>query len=143
MNQERYLVKSFGDNIEGTQVGLAKLLELLKNHKNAVIVVPLIGQVKGTMLVKVLGEKLSNQLIKDRVLTFDNGNTISLCAHSTLKNYRHADVYLALWGTEQMIMDIENLPQYKATILVTWLPKDSEKWATQYPVQVIYDDKKG
>lgn len=143
MNRERFLVKSFGDNIEGTEVGVAKLVQLLGNHRSAVIVVPLIGSVKSTMLVKALGEPLSKQLIKDRVLTLEDEKTISLCAHSTLKNYRHADVYLALWGGEDTIRDIEDLPQWKATILVTWLPKDSEKWVATHPVQVIYDDKKG
>ncbi|MGZ6518819.1 MAG: hypothetical protein ACXVED_14625 [Bacteroidia bacterium] len=143
MNRERYLVKSYGDNIEGTRVGLTKLLELLNNHNNAVIVVPLIGQIKGTMLVNVLGEELSKQLIKDRVLKFGDGKTISLCAHSTLKNHRYADIYLALWGTEQTIMDIEELSQWKAAILITWLRKDSEKWTEKYSVEVIYDDNKG
>lgn len=143
MNRERFLVKSYGGNIEGTEVGLAKLLSLLGDYSDAVIVVPQIGQVKDTLLVKVLGEKLSKQLIKDRVLLLDDGKKISLCSHSTLKNYRHSDLYLALWGTEKMIMDIEELTQWKAAILVTWIPKDSETWTATYPVHVIYDDKKG
>ena len=143
MNKYRFLVKSFGDNIEGTKIGLAKLLQLLDNHNHAVIVVPLIGQIKGSMLVDVLGEELSKKLIKDRVLNLREGKTISLCGDSTLKNYNRADIYLALWGTEKMIMDIEKLSQWAAAILVTWLPKDSETWVQSYPVQVIYDDKQG
>ncbi|WP_155984198.1 MULTISPECIES: hypothetical protein [unclassified Thioalkalivibrio] len=142
MTRERFLVQSYGDNIEGTEFGLAKLMALLGDHSDAVIVVPQIGQVKDTLLVKVLGEKLSKKLIKDRVLLLADGKKLSLCSHSTLKNYRHADLYLALWGTENMIMDIEDLTQWKAAILVTWAPKDSEKWSATYPVHVIYDDKK-
>lgn len=143
MNRNRFLVKSFGDNIEGTRVGLAKLLQLLNEYTHAVIVVPLIGQIKGSMLDKVLGEQLSKKLIKDRVIELENGKKISLCAHSALKNFRGADIYLALWGTEQTIMDIEDLPQWKAAIHVTWLPQDSEKWTASHPVTIIYDDKKG
>lgn len=143
MNRNRFLVKSFGDNIEGTEVGLTKLLQLLSDYTHAVIVVPVIGQVKDTMLVKVLGEQRSKKLIKNRTLQLEDGKTISLCAHSALKNFRHADIYLALWGTEQTIIDIESLPQWKAAIHVTWLPKDSEKWAASHSVKVIYDDKKG
>ncbi|WP_419572083.1 hypothetical protein [Rheinheimera sp.] len=143
MGKERFLVKSFGDNIEGTRIGLAKLLELLAHHQHAVIVVPTIGQVKGTLLEKVLGEKLSKKLINDRVLDLDDGKKISLCGHATLKNYSNADVYLVLWGTKLMIADIEKLLGWKAVVLVTWLKADCEEWEKSYPVQVIYDDKKG
>ncbi|SIQ61719.1 hypothetical protein SAMN05880558_104191 [Aeromonas sp. RU39B] len=143
MNRERFLVKSFGDNIDGTKAGLIKLIQLLDTHDHAVIVVPEIGKVKSTMLVDALGEDLSKALIKNREIAFPGNKKISLCAQSTLKNYRHADAYLALWGSEYTIADIEALPNWASLVLVTWLPKDSAQWEAANRVTVIYDDKKG
>lgn len=143
MNRERYLVKSNGDNQEGTKVGVSKLIELLRDkYQSAVIVVPSIGQVKNTMLTTVLGEDLSKTLIKKKSINIGQSKTLSLCASSTLKNHKNSDAYLALWGTEKMIGDIEKLTACKAAVLVTWLPKDSEKWGESYSPTVIYDDKK-
>ena len=103
MKRERFLVKSFGDNIEGTKAGLIKLLQILEEHSNAVIVVPELGKVKNTMLVDVLGEELSKKLIKDREIIFTNNKKISLCSQATLKNYKFADAYLALWGSHGVV----------------------------------------
>ena len=143
MNRERFLVKSFGDNIDGTKAGLIKLIQLLDAHDHVVIVVPEIGKIKGTILVDALGEDVSKALIKNREIAFQGNKKISLCAHSTLKNYRYADAYLALWGTEYMVADIEALTSWKSFVLVTWLPKDSAQWEAAHSVTVIYDDKKG
>lgn len=143
MNRERFLVKSYGDNKEGTKVGLAKMLEALKaldSGATAAIVVPSIGHVKDTLLVDVLGEDVAKRLINNRVLEFDDKSKLVLCACATLKNYTGADVYLALWGTETTIMSIEKLWQWKTAVLVTWLPQDSEKWVATYSVKTIYDD---
>jgi hypothetical protein len=136
-------VKSFGDNEEATRIGVAKLLELLGTHSTGVIVVPDLGQVKSTMLVNILGEDLSKSLIRDRQITFKDGKALQLCSQATLKSYRRADVYLALWGTEYAIEDIEALPGWQAAILVTWIPADSARWVQKHSVQVIYDDGKG
>ena len=141
MNRERYLVKSFGDNIDGTKIGISKLIQLLGKYQSAVIVVPNIGQVKNTMLTTVLGEDLSKALIKNRIINIEEGKALSLCASTTLKKHKNSDAYLALWGTENMISDIENLTTCKAVVLVTWLAKDAEKWSELYSPTVIYDDK--
>lgn len=143
MIRERFLVKSFGDNIDGARAGLIKLIQLLDTYDHAVIVVPTIGDVKHSLLVDVLGEDVSKALIKNREINFSDNKKISLCAQATLKNYRYADTYLALWGTEYTISDLEALPKWKAVVLVTWQPNDSVKWEAANRVNVIFDDKKG
>lgn len=143
MNRERYLVSSYGDNEEGTHQGLMKFIQLCEHHGNGVIVVPNIGQVRHSMLVSILGEELSKKLFKDRVLKIESGKKIAICASSTLKNYRDADVYLALWGSEDMIQNIEDSCfAWKSVVLVTWTPSDSKSWRREKPVKVIYDDGK-
>ncbi|OEE69039.1 hypothetical protein [Vibrio splendidus] len=142
MKRDRFLVKSFGDNSEGTKVGVQKVLQLLTKYNTAVIVVPTIGKVKNTLLTDILGDDLSKQLIKNRVINFD-GKSISLCGQSSLKNYSSTDVFLDLWGSEHSIKKIEELTYCKALILVTWLPQDSEYWLEKYKPKVIYDDKNG
>lgn len=143
MNRERFLVKSYGDNINGTRIGLTQLLNLLKKYNNAVIVIPQLNTVNSTMLVDVLGDDISKKLIKNREITLQGNKKINLCSQLTLKNYKYADIYLALWGTEYMIQEIEELKQWKAAILVTWLPQDSIKWEEMHTVTTVYDDKKG
>lgn len=143
MSRERFLVKSYGDNVDGTRAGLVKLLQLAATHKSCVIVVPALNQVKGTMLVDVLGEQLSEILIKNRKIELKTGNTIELCSHATLKNFPRADAYLALWVSESIVEEIEALLLWTSFILVTWTPADSAKWVEAQTVEVIYDDGKG
>ena len=143
MHRQRFLVKSYGDNADGTRVGLIKLLELAGTHKSSVIVVPALNNVQGSLLTAVLGDRLSAILIKQRKITLDNGNSIELCSQATLKNFRRADAYLALWGSRHIVEDIESLPMWTSFILVTWGPDDSEKWVKDHDVNLIYDDAQG
>lgn len=143
MNIDRFLVKSYGDNIDGVKAGLIKLLELLGTYDSATIVVPLIGQVKSTMLTDVLGEQLSRKLIKDRVINLEGRKKISLCGQSTLKNFSNDDIYLDLWGSVSSISNLEKLTYAKAIILTTWTPADSVAWESSNNVTVIYNDGKG
>ena len=141
MKRERFLVKSLTDNDERTKAGLVKVLESLEAYSSAVIVVPKLENISSTMLTKVLGESLSKQLIKDREIAFTDNKKVSLCSQATLKNYKYAEAYLALWGSEQSIQAIEALTLCKCIVFVTWSPKDSEKWEINYNVEVIYDDQ--
>lgn len=143
MSRERFLAKSYGDNQEGTRAGLIQMLHALGSYNNAVIVVPILKSVKASMLVNVLGEPLASALIKDREVKTEDGKTIQLCGQATLKDYRHGEVYLDLWGNEHSINAIEALPTWHQTILVTWIPKDSQRWEQEHQVTVIYDDGRG
>jgi len=141
MSRGRYLVSSYGDNQEGTRVGLAKFFELCQRHGSGVIVVPTIGNVKGTMFSQVLPEALANTLITKRTVTFAEGQTITLCGSTTLKNFTQAKVYLALWGQADTIEKIErDCYSCTAEVFVTWLPEDSKEWARKHKVTTIYDD---
>lgn len=46
MSKARFLVKSIGDDIEGAKAGLIKIIQLLDQCQDAVIVVPQLGNVK-------------------------------------------------------------------------------------------------
>lgn len=141
MSRERYLVSSYGDNREGTRQGLAKFFELCLKHGSGVIVVPTIGNVDGTLFTQVLKPEIAQALIKHRTVSIGEGNTITLCGSTTLKNHRGAKVYLALWGSEKMIEDIEvNCHSCVAVVLVTWLPEDAHAWVKNYSVTSIYND---
>lgn len=141
MQRERYLVKSYGDNIQGTVVGLSKFLELCQStNKNGMIVVPKIQDVRHTMLVPVLGEDAAKLLIRNRLLQI-NGATIELCASTTLRNHTRSGIYLALWGSKYTIDEIEQKCHYwQSVVLVTWLPEDSAEWELQNSVVKIFDD---
>lgn len=138
MFRERFLVKAFGDDVNGTAAGLRKLFQLLGNHDHVVIVVPQMKDVMSTMLVSVLGEDASKKLIKDREILVSPDKKISLCSHATLKNYSRADAYLALWGSKFIVAEIEALSHWRSFVLVTWLPEDSAQWEVEYNVSVIY-----
>lgn len=142
MNRERFLVKSLGDNPEGVREGLVKLIQLLDTCDHAVIVVPQLRQLKQTILADVLGEENLRVLIKTREINFPGNKKISLCSQATLKDYEHADAYLALWGSQYTIEEIEALHKWKAVILVTWERVDSAKWEANNRVSVIYQNKK-
>ena len=143
MSRERYLVKSFGDNLEGTKTGVGKFIKLCLRDGDGVIVVPTLKDVRHTILSSVLGEDLTKKLVRDREIEID-GKKIKLCSSSTLKNHKYSQVYLALWGTKDMIEDIETeCLSCTSVVLVTWLPDDSVDWVRNHPVTVVYDDKKG
>lgn len=141
MDRERYLVSSYGANPEGTRQGLAKFFELCAKLGSGVIVVPTIGNLDGTMFTQVLPSTTAKALIKHRTVSIGEGKTIALCGSATLKNYARATVYLALWGTKDIIGKIEtDCPSCKAEVLVTWLPEDAQRWVTTYNVTTIYHD---
>jgi len=140
MVQERFLVKSTGDNPDGVRHGLIKIIELLALFQSAVIVVPNLKNLKDTLLADVLGPELSKKLINERELLFPDGKQLLLCGQHTLKNYRRHDVYLDLWGSKYSIKDIEALPNCRAIVMVTWLPEDSVEWIREHQVVTIYDD---
>lgn len=141
MSRERYLVSSYGDNLEGTRVGLARFFELCQIHGSGVIVVPTIGNVSGTMFTQVLPEALAKMLISKRTISISEGKTVTLCGSSALKNFTRANVYLALWGQAGTIDEIEsNCYSCTAEVFVTWLPEDSKEWVRTYQVTKIYGD---
>lgn len=143
MIRERYLLQSYGDNLEATRLGLVKFIELCQKLGHGVIVVPTLNNLRHGMFEMVLGQELSKELIKNRTIRFQNNSTISLCFSQTLKKFRDSDVYLALWGTAPLIEDIESKCHgWRACVLVTWMPDDSKSWKRDYPVKIIYDDKK-
>lgn len=143
MNRDRYLVQATGDNIEGTRMGLLKFVELCKSHGNGVIVVPQLQRLKSSMLVGALGDEIALDLIDKRSIKFEDGASISLCSDATLNNFKHSDVYLALWGSKHTIQKIEEqCYNWKAAVLVTWVPADSEDWCKENDVETIFDDQK-
>ena len=141
--RRRFLAKSFGDNRDGTRAGLRSFLENLKAKTTGVIVVPTLSNVKETILVDVLGEDLSRQLIKTREISLQDGAKINLCSIATLKNYRHAGSYLALWAPASTIEAVEQLTSWSTATVVTWLPSDADKWVAEHAVQIVFDDGKG
>ncbi|TLX21557.1 hypothetical protein [Thermomonas fusca] len=143
MARTRFLAKSFGDNRDGTRAGLRSFLENLQPKTTGVIVVPTLSNVKDTILVDVLGEDLSRQLIKNREITLQDGATIQLCSIATLKNHKYADSYLALWAPASTIEAVEQLTSWSTATVVTWLASDADKWLTDHAVQIIFDDGKG
>ena len=143
MNRKRYLVKSYGDNRDGTRAGLQSFFANLQPKTTGVIVVPTLGNVKDTILVDVLGEDLSRQLIKSREISLQDGITIHLCSAGTLKNFKYANSYLALWAPESTIEAVEQLTSWSFATVVTWLASDAEKWSSDHEVDVIFDDGKG
>lgn len=146
MNRDRYLVKSAGDNIEGTREGLAKFLQLLGQHREGVIVVPHMNQVKDTLLAHVLNDvspALADTLFRKREHVFSDGSRIQVCSQQTLKNFRRSPLYLVLWGSHYAIDDVEALDRWGAVVFVSWQSIDYQAWLQNHDnVSVIYDDGK-
>lgn len=143
MTRARYLSKSFGDNRDGTRAGLKCFIENLQPKQTGVVLVPALNSVSDTILVDVLGENLSRQLIKDRHILLSNGSSIHLCSVATLKNFKHADAYLALWASKATIDAVEALPIWSVFTVVTWIASDASNWISNHSVKVIFDDQKG
>ena len=143
MQRKRFLAKSFGDNQDGTRAGIVNFVQNLPPDSQGVIVVPSLGNVSDTILVDVLGKDLSAQLIKNREIALDGGRRIYLCSAATLKNFQRATSYLALWASESTIDAIESLLNWTTATVVTWIPKDAERWIDTHAIDVIYDDGKG
>lgn len=137
MSRERFLVRAVGPNEDAVRKGLRKIGALLETLKSAVIVVPMLRQLSGSVLIDVLGETASKVLLKDREITLPNGATLQLCSAQTLKNFSRADAYLVLWGSAPMIQDVESLSRWQACVVVTWAEKDSQDWEEQHTIQVL------
>ncbi|KUZ91271.1 hypothetical protein WI40_25840 [Burkholderia ubonensis] len=144
MYRNRFLVKSYGDNLEGTKIGIEKSIELLSTHSSLVIVVPDLNSVRsGGLLEQALGHQVFKHLLKTREIVLGNTATLSLCTQATLKNFKRAEAYLALWGSKYTIDEIEALYDWKSVVFVTHIPEDSADWEKRQRVNVIYDDRRG
>jgi hypothetical protein len=143
VTRNRFLLKSFGNNPDGTREGLKCFHKRLQPNQTGVIVVPTLKNVSDTILVDVLGEEPSRQLIKDRQITLRDGATIHLCSINTLTKFKYADAYLALWAENHTIDAIEALPSWSVFTVVTWRASDADSWISDHEINVIFDDKKG
>ena len=139
MQRERFLVRAYGDDINATRFGLVQLLNLISNSEHAVIVVPGFEHLKDSMLSTVLGADLAKRLIKQRAILLEEGKKISLCSALTLKNFKNANIYLALCSSKYTLQDIEELHQWRALIFVTWLPEEADEWIAKHEVKVLLD----
>ncbi len=135
-NRKRFLRRAHGDDKGAVQAGLTVFLRECQHEGEGVIVVPSLQHVSATMLTSVLGEQLAKMLYKDRTITF-SGVTISLCSDATLKNYRSAKVYLALWSTSHLVDEIEELFNWRSLVWVTWLPDEANAWAAKYSPELF------
>jgi len=131
MTKKRFLRRAHGDDQAAVAAGLALFLRECEVVGDAVIVVPTLKNVSATMLTGVLGHELAKRLYKDRSLPW-GGATISLCSDATLKNYRNAKVYLALWSTNHLVDEIEQLGSWRSLVWVTWLPDEANAWAEKF-----------
>lgn len=131
-NRERYLINAIGDDHQATEAGVKKFLTLCQKHGDGIIFVPTMQQVDSTLLGGVLGESLAKSLAKHKNIKLPTGQNIDLCSDKTFNNYKNGDVYLALWATESMIDKTETSYSCKASVVVTWLEDDADKWIEQY-----------
>lgn len=131
MTKKRFLRLASGDDKTAVAAGLATFLRECQVEGDGVIVVPMLKNVSATMLTGVLGHELANKLYKNRSLSW-GGATISLCSDATLKNYRNAKVYLALWSTHYLVEEIEKLGSWRSLAWVTWLPNEAKEWAAKF-----------
>lgn len=131
MDKNRFLRTAYGDDQAATTAGVVKFVQEVAQVGDGVIVVPVISNVKLSMLATTLGEQLAKQLIKQRSIQVGE-RTISLCGDATLKNFNRASVYLGLWSTTETIDKIEGLHNCRSLIWVTWLPKEADAWAKKH-----------
>lgn len=134
--RKRFLRRAHGDDKDAVQAGLTVFLRECQKEGAGVIVVPSLQHASATMLTSVLGEQLAKMLYKDRSITL-GGVTISLCSDATLKNYRSAKVYLALWSTSHLVDQIEQLFNWRSLVWVTWLPEEANAWAAKYSPELF------
>ncbi len=139
MQRERFLVRAHGDNLGATRAGLVHIIQSIAKDESAVIVVPDFNHLQASMLATALGEDLAKPLIKQRTLSLEDGKKISLCSAKTLKNFKYANLYLALWCSAFVLADIEALRQWRALTLVSWLPAEGDKWAAEKKAVLLVD----
>jgi hypothetical protein len=131
MTRKRFLRRAHGVDHAATTAGLALFLQECEVEGDGVIVVPSLKNISATVLTEVLRLELANRLYKERSLPWGKG-TISLCSDATLKNYRNAKVYLALWSSNHLVDEIEQLGSWRSLVWVTWLPDEANAWAEKF-----------
>ena len=131
-NTERFLLKAIGDDHAATKAGVLKFLELCQKHGDGVIYVPTMQHLESTLLASAIGQDLVKSLAKHKSVKLPTGESIELCSDRTFKNYKRASVYLVLWATPDMIESLEEAYSCEASVVVTWLENDADKWVKNY-----------
>lgn len=136
MIRKRFLRVAEGDDQAALEAGVVVFLQEVLIEGEGVIVVPELRTVKYSMLASFLkekiGEKNADIFFRDRVIDLGEGKKIHLCSDRTLKNYRYADVYLALHSTKFTVEEIENLHSWKSLIWVTWSKDEHLEWEAKH-----------
>lgn len=143
MKRDRFLIRALGDNIDATRAGLLNLIQLIAKDEHAVIVVPSFAQLKPSILNVALGEDLAKILIKQRTISFEDGKKVSICSAATLKNFKYANLYLALWCSGSVVAEIEALSLWRVLVMVSWLPAEGDAWAANKGARLILDTTDG
>lgn len=131
MIRTRFLRRAHGDDQAALAAGLSLFFRECEAKGDGVIVVPMLQYVSSSMLTEVLGDELAKRFYKERRLSWQ-GATISLCSDATLKNYRNANVYLALWSTNHLVDEVEQLGRWRSLVWVTWQPDEANAWAKKF-----------
>lgn len=131
-NTERFLLKAIGDDHAATKAGVLKFIELCGKYGNGVIYVPTMQNLESTILASAIGQDVMKSLAKHKSVKLSSGQNIELCSDKTFKNYKNSSVYLVLWATPSMIDSLEEAYSCKASVVVTWLENDADKWEENY-----------
>lgn len=139
MKKERYLVPTYGSDVNTLEIAL-KTLEILGNklNSNVAIVVPALKYADGTVLNKVFPEQLLKSLINGGSLMLgDKKVSLTLVSQKTLNNTR-ARVLLGVFASEKMIKKIESLISCKAVIILPWGDEANIKeWKNKYSPTIL------
>jgi hypothetical protein len=131
MNRERFLalLADHCDNNRLLTSALRRLLGVMRSRqlKSAVVIVPSLDSHGSEVIGRILPLEWKG-LINNRHLVFDDGITINLCSQANLgRGHEHAEAYLLLRPTQQLIQRVENLGNWRC-LVVAAQENNAQQW---------------
>ncbi len=106
---------------------LAGHIERNNDIRECILCVPAKGNIQGTTLTGVLGEKVSKLLAKNETIQYGSGS-IRLETMRSLKPYNRADAILVVYADNKMMDVVDDNKYAKLIIAVPFINEDIAEW---------------
>jgi hypothetical protein len=132
-----FYIPAHGPDVQALRESLYAASVLAEHHKcDITLVVPVLGSVNSSILVDTIGSKQLKKLVNGETLIL-SGNPLRLTSTQKLSQFGTHGVLVGIWAGGSMLKKLDNCSDFKAVIVLSWLPEEVANWASEHEAKNI------
>jgi len=139
-NVQRILVPASENEVEEIRLGLAYLLNYVKENQATVtkvmLFIPGLGNLEHTTLAEALGAQITKALQKDKRLKLSQSTSLELVTERTISRGARPDAVLAVYADMRMMDTVDSLKTTKLVVAAASLPDELNDWVRTWNASV-------